>query len=237
MNDGQDITNGLVEFYQSFFVDLFSEKLLGFTDKSSEIPYNIMFVGATGAGKSTTLNGILGKDSAAVGHIRPETQNVRPYRLDEQITLWDTPGLGEDEEADKAHKEKITSLLKRRKGKGAFIDAVIVIVEAGRKDFGTLYELLQEIIFPNIPKGRILFAMNQADFAMKGNHWYSSFNLPDKVLKDFLDEAARDFAKRVYETTGVIVERPIYYSARTGYNMDVLKRKIVQTAHIVTRSS
>ena len=48
---------------------------------------------------------------------------------------------------------------------------VLVIIEGSNRDMGTTYQLLNEVVIPNIQSDRILVAINQADFAMKGRHW------------------------------------------------------------------
>ena len=55
-----------------------------------------MLIGATGTGKSTTLNAIFEADTAKVGHgFAPETINVTEHRLNNILRFWDTPGLGD----------------------------------------------------------------------------------------------------------------------------------------------
>lgn len=58
---------------------------------------NILFTGRTGAGKSSLINGITGKDVATEGDsLDPETLEVAKYSFeynDVKITVWDSPGL------------------------------------------------------------------------------------------------------------------------------------------------
>ena len=179
---------------------------------------NIMITGATGCGKSSTINAIFGTEVAEVGFgVDPETMEIRKYELD-NLVLWDTPGLGDGKEADNRHTKNIIKKLSEvDKNGNALIDLVLVILDGGSRDLGTAYELINKVIIPNFGEGkenRILVAINQADMAMKGRNWDYDKNEPNQKLVDFLEEKVRSVRDRVYEATGVTIE-PIYYSA--GY--------------------
>ncbi len=179
---------------------------------------NIMITGATGCGKSSTINAIFGTEVAEVGFgVDPETMEIRKYELD-NLVLWDTPGLGDGKEADNRHTKNIIKKLSEVDENGnALIDLVLVILDGGSRDLGTAYELISKVIIPNFGEGkenRILVAINQADMAMKGHNWNYDRNKPNWKLVNFLEEKVWSVQDRVYEATGIIVE-PIYYSA--GY--------------------
>ncbi|MBQ2617005.1 MAG: 50S ribosome-binding GTPase, partial [Synergistaceae bacterium] len=76
-------------------------------------PLDVMLIGATGSGKSTTLNGLFGSERAKVGHgFDPETMNISEHRLNELLNFWDTPGLGDSANQDKEHVKKIVDKLR-----------------------------------------------------------------------------------------------------------------------------
>lgn len=158
---------------------------------------NMMLVGATGCGKSSTINALfaVGEDGADEsgtdeGGIKdgetekrlvyvevakvgtkadPETKDIEKYKIGNLI-LWDTPGLGDGTETDEHHKEVITELLREKDEEGnALIDLVLVILDGSTKDLGTSYKILNEVIIPELKNdtSRILVALNQADIAMK----------------------------------------------------------------------
>ncbi|NRT78407.1 GTPase family protein [Clostridium beijerinckii] len=182
--------------------------------KSQKI--NIMIVGATGCGKSSTINALFGNEVSSVGvGVDPETIEISKYELGNLI-LWDTPGLGYGKEADEIHSDNIINKLREVNLKGKpLIDLVLVILDASSRDLGTSYQLINNIIIPNLGINRengILVALNQADLAMKGHYWNYEKNEPQEQLKDFLDRKIISVKNRIQEGTGVIIN-PIYYSA------------------------
>lgn len=177
---------------------------------------NLMITGATGCGKSSTINALFNTEVAKVGvGVDPETMDITKYELDNLI-LWDSPGLGDGKEADQRHAKNIINKLHERDANGnLLIDLVLVILDGSTKDLGTSYELINQVIIPNLgedKEGRILVAINQADMAMKGRYWDRTLNKPEPQLVEFLEEKARSVQKRIKEGTGISVT-PIYYSA------------------------
>jgi predicted GTPase len=76
---------------------------------------NILLVGSTGAGKSSTINSLFDINDAHVGlSPYPETMDISRYDLGNLI-LWDSPGLGDGESQDKEHCKKIINILKKMK--------------------------------------------------------------------------------------------------------------------------
>lgn len=195
-------------------------------------PLDVMVTGVTGAGKSTTLNGLFEKCVAKVGNgVDPETMDLTAYELNNVARFWDTPGLGDGVNRDKVHSKKIVDLLYKtytidNKVYG-WIDMVLIIIEGINRDMGSTYKLLNEIIVPNFQRDRILVAINQSDVAMKGRHWDSRYNRPDDTLENFLREQAQSIKRRVKEATGVEIITPVYYSGEHGYNVNKLMDLII----------
>ena len=117
-------------------------KMLKNVMRLKEKKVNIMITGATGCGKSSTINAMFDTEVARVGvGVDPETMEIEKYELDNLI-LWDTPGLGDGKEADNRHAKNIIKKLAEVDEEGnALIDLVLVILDGGTRDLGTSYEL------------------------------------------------------------------------------------------------
>ena len=178
---------------------------------------NLMITGGTGVGKSSTINALFGREISSVGiHAEPETMEISRYELNDKITLWDSPGLG-DGKKDPEHARKIVELLHRKDSEGAYlIDLVLVLADAASRDLGTTYSLISDVIVPNLgdendKKTRIIAALNKCDVVMP-RHWNYSTSTPDDVLMRELEDRADILRRRIKQTTGVDVET-MYYSA------------------------
>lgn len=105
--------------------------LVNLTDEQKKIVYekiskladeeiNILVVGGTGVGKSSTINALFQVDNsrsqvnaAKVGiGPNPETQVLSKYRLAQNLIIWDSPGLGESTAADISHIRAINAKLR-----------------------------------------------------------------------------------------------------------------------------
>ena len=202
---------------------------------------NLLITGGTGCGKSSTITALFNANVAKVGvGVDPETMDITKYELDNLI-LWDSPGLGDGIEADKRHSKNIVKKLSELDSDGnPLIDLVLVILDGSSRDYGTSFQLINEVIIPSFnPKDknkRILVAINQADVAMKGRYWNDKENRPEPQLEEFLKEKVISVKKRIYEATHVDIT-PIYYSAgyteedgtrRKPYNLSKLLAFIVK---------
>ncbi len=177
---------------------------------------NVLITGATGCGKSSTINALFKTEKAKVGTSpNPETMEITKYELG-PLTLWDSPGLGDGADADKRHAAGIRKLLTDKDENGnLLIDVILVILDGSSRDLGTSYELIRAVIAPCLnesDKKRLIIGINQADMAMKGKHWDSEKNKPDDVLMDFLKEKEQSVHDRILEATNLSIQ-PISYSA------------------------
>lgn len=190
-------------------------------------PLDLLIVGATGSGKSTTLKAITQKDEAKIGcGADPETMDTNYYMVNDFIRIWDSPGLGDGVKIDDEHRKKISDLLMKKYQRNyenyGFIDMVFVIIDASSRDLGTEYDLINNVILKHISPDRVLIAVNKADFVMYGRHWDKDSNQPDITLLYTLDEKVTSVKKRITESTGLNVPKPVYYLAEYKYNITKL---------------
>lgn len=201
-------------------------------------PLDILFVGATGVGKSSTLNALFGEDIATIGEgVDPETMQIEYYKVNEVLRIWDSPGLGDGIVEDERHEVIIKDSLRKNythdDSEWGFIDLVIVILDGSSRDMGTTYHLLEQVILHNIVPERVIIAINKADMAMSGRSWNKSTNRPKEKLLKFLEEKAISVANRLSQSTFLEIESPVYYSAEKKYNLDCLMDSIID--HIPTQ--
>lgn len=211
----------MIERFQDYRRDDINNKL----EIMGARPLDVVAVGVTGAGKSTTLNAFFQRVVAKEGDgVDPETMTIGEYSLNDVFRIWDTPGLGDSPMQDLKHEKEIIRLLHETYSQNGtsygLIDLAVVILDGSSRDMGTAYKLITKVLIPNIQKERILVLINQADVAMKtGRHWSQYGNTPDSVLMSFLDEKAHSVQRRIEEATGIRILMPICYSAKYGYNV------------------
>ena len=199
-------------------------------------PLDVLLVGATGVGKSSTINAIFGEAKAKVGNgCEPETQTISAFRAHEYFRIHDSAGLGDGKANDANHAKNITqellrtvSLVNDPKLYG-FTDLVMVILDGGGRDMGTTYQLLQNVILPVFDEKRVMVVVNQADMAMKGRYWNYHKRCPEPQLLDFLEQKVNSVRDRLKEATGITIRKPVYYSAEYGYNLDGVVRHIIDS--------
>jgi predicted GTPase len=83
------------------------------------------------------------------------------------------------------------------------------------------------VVLKSIEPQRVIVAINQADMAMKGRYWNYETNRPEPQLKQFLEEKSLSVQRRINESTGLKVNKPVYYSAKFGYNIKPLIDHII----------
>lgn len=206
------------------------DALLERLEKLKKQKINIMFVGATGVGKSSTINAIFDTKVARVGYgTDSETDRIKRYEMDNMV-LWDTPGLGDDPAKDRRYAAMIADALRARDADGGMlIDEVVVLIDGSSRDMKTAYEMLEKIIIPYIGEtNRVVIAINQCDIALKGRYWDHDRKEPDARLVSFLEEKTDSVKKRIEESTGVSIT-PIYYSALYHYNISKLLLSMVKS--------
>ncbi|HIF9231737.1 TPA: GTPase family protein [Photobacterium damselae] len=201
-------------------------------DRGLLYPIDVLVVGATGTGKSSTINALMNSVVAKVGQgVDPETQMISSHSLHKYLRFHDSAGLGDGIESDKRHSKAIIEKLCQpctvNGQQYGFIDLVLVILDGGSRDLGTVMQLLEHVVMKNISADRVVVAINQADVAMKGRHWQQDLKQPDPTLVQFLDKRAHSVQQRLRESTGRTIALPTCYSAYHGYHLEILMDSLV----------
>lgn len=184
---------------------------------SLDIPLNILLMGGTGVGKSSTINAIYGANRVEVGTgAGPQTQEIEQCQISKNITLYDSPGLSEGSEKDKQHMEKIHKLLTDTDENGnAKIDLALVIIDATVKGLGQEYETIKYLLKTLGDSKRILIGLNKCDCAVSERYFDRENNKLGKEQEQFLEDKVADLQERIKTDTGLSLGKDeiVYYSA------------------------
>ena len=198
---------------------------------------DILFIGATGVGKSSTLNSIITATVSRVGKgVDPETTDIKPYKLNREIILWDTPGLGDSPRADRKYENQIFKLLHVKKtnadgSSSPLIDLVVLIMDGSSREMGTTFTLLTGKLKKMLRKERLMVIVNQADCAMHSHEKFftnTKHNTTPELIA-FLEEKVISIKNRIAESTGFSIAKPLYYSAKYKYNIKTIFDSILDT--------
>lgn len=227
-----------------------------YTEYIDQTKLNILIIGGSGVGKSSTIKALLKDDTQesntspniGTSH-KPTTMEIQKYKISKNITIYDSPGLG-DGVKDEEHKKKILKLLQKETKKkaekefgfavslvsdnlfdngDALIDLALILVDATSRDYASAFESIKivgEAMEPEDRSKRILVAMNKCD---KSDNPEARMDYekrePNELLKAELDEKIKVLKERIKENTGIDID-PIYFSAgyegKNPYNIDKL---------------
>ncbi len=227
----------LISFIENAKIDEESRKIfLKNLAQFRQQELHILIAGPTGVGKSSTINALFDKEVAEVGYgVDTQTKVIKEWKLDENLFLHDTPGLGDGATADLLYKQMIKEELGKKHPDGsAVIDVALIIIDGSHRDMGTSIDLINDTIIPNIDKSRVLVAINQCDMADGGRGWNKKGNCPNKELVQRLNEKTESVQRRIKESTGVDIQ-PIYYSALHKYNISKLLSFIIKCTPVKKR--
>lgn len=193
-----------------------NDKHWNYVDKTT-YELQVMFIGKTGYGKSTTLNKLVGHTVFETSDVNVCTKDLynSMYRIDANIpsffVLSDLPGIGESNYADNHYYDWYREMLK-------YSQVVVYLLRADQRDFA-VDEMLFNNMFKNYAeKSKVIIALNYADKIEPINRKIGLSTEQLNSIKRKIDEVSHifDFPK----------EDILYYSATDGINFENLVTKI-----------
>lgn len=193
---------------------------------------NVLLIGGTGVGKSSTINALFHtndiqmESKAVVGEsANPQTMDIHHYVLN-NVVIWDTPGLGDSAEKDQQHQQKIVDKLREVDATGKpLIDLIFLVLDGTSRDFSSAYKLIKDVVAPNLQEGeksRLLIGINKADKVMHHKFWDDDTNQPKQELIAKLDDQSETVRRRITDDTGFSPE-VIYYAAGETHAGELLR--------------
>lgn len=200
---------------------------------------NVLLIGGTGVGKSSTINALFHtsdmqmEKKAAIGEsANPETMDIYHYPL-KNVVIWDTPGLGDSEEKDQQHQQKIVNKLREVDTTGRpLIDLIFLVLDGSSRDFSSAYKLIKDVVAPNLREGdknRLLIGINKADKVMHHTFWDYNTNQPTSKLIEKLEDQSQTVRNRIADDTGFSPD-VIYYAAG-----EIVEGELVQKPYNIAR--
>lgn len=190
----------------------------GYADKTA-YELQVMFIGKTGYGKSTSLNRLVGIPAFETSDVSACTKELYTgmYRINPDIpsflSISDLPGIGESGNADKQYYEWYKEML-------SYSQVVVYLLRADQRDFA-----MDEVLFKNMFKNasereKVILALNHADKVEPINRKEGLSSEQLESLRKKIDEISHifDFPKKDI----------LYFSARDGINFETLIKKIAK---------
>ena len=176
----------------------------------------VMFIGKTGYGKSTTLNKIVGQNVFETSDVSVCTKDLynSMYRINTSdpafFVVSDLPGVGESNYADDHYYKWYQEMLE-------YSDVVVYLLRADQRDFA-VDEMIFNNLFQNDDKSKVIIALNYADKV-------EPINRKSGLTQEQINSLNRkiDDVSRIFNTSK---ENILYYSATDGINFELLVQKI-----------
>lgn len=179
----------------------------------------VMFVGKTGYGKSTTINKIVGCDVFDTDDISSCTKDLfeADYRIDKKIPSFisfnDLPGIGESLEVDEKYLEWYRNMLEKSQ-------VVVYVLRADQRDYSEDEKVFKTLFKDKTTYEKVIMAINYADKIEPINRKEGLSNEQIANLQSKVEYVSNIFK---IEKNNII-----YYSAKDQINIDLLVDKIAK---------
>jgi small GTP-binding protein len=180
---------------------------------------NVLFIGQTGTGKSSTINRIIGKKYMLTTHVECCTKEVScvEYELGGSCYLCfcDMPGIGEGREVDKAYVKWYKEMVSKS-------ECVVYLMRADKRDYRVDLEMFNRLKRMGCKK-KVIVALNCVDKLPPSNRDFP-FQLSEAQMAN-LNEKISDVCG-VFKLSS---DKVVPISANENYNIKELKQKISET--------
>lgn len=184
----------------------------------------VIFIGKTGYGKSSTLNSIIGSKIFETNDVTSCTKELHSaeYRLDSKkpyyFSLCDLPGVGESSEVDEKYIEWYRNILLKS-------NCVVYVLRADQRDFTIDEKIFNSLFHSQTEKKKVIVALNYADKVEPINrkHPFRPSEAQLNNLKERMNQVSRLF--------NIPKGNILYYSAGESYNLESLIsiiKKVIQ---------
>lgn len=179
---------------------------------------NILFIGQTGTGKSTTINRITGGEYMLTSDVMCCTKEMNSisYEIDDDIfiSFCDMPGLGENSDADRKYKEWYSMMY-------GSADCVVYMLSADKRDLAIDQEEFRKL--SSLKADKIFIGINCVDKIPPITR--GVFLKPTPTQQENINRKNEDVARQMETSIFNIVD----FSAMEGYNLNELKERICET--------
>ncbi|MBD5365027.1 MAG: hypothetical protein HDR79_08805 [Bacteroides sp.] len=204
-----------------------------------EKPFKVAVIGQSGVGKSTTLNAVFGLKNYTSNLAEGTTdiiEEVFPLRDGFKLSIYDMPGLNNDEEKDIQYAKLYERILPG-------CDVIVYIINAHSRDFGEDCRILKDIVLPicntNEIKENLIIAVNKIDTIGENIdpndpelQWDIINNLPPTKLKEAIKTKLSDITDKLIDegllgtSNGLQPHQVVFFSAIKNYNLQDFIRAI-----------
>lgn len=206
-----------------------------------EKPFRVAVIGQSGVGKSTTLNSVFGLSNYTSNLVEGTTdivEEVFPLRDGFKLSIYDMPGLNNDEDKDILYAKLYEKILPG-------CDVIVYIINAHSRDFGEDCRILKDVVLPITKENKVMenliIAVNKIDTIGENIdpndpelQWDLLTNLPPQKLKSAIKTKLGDITDKLIDegllgtSDGLKSHQIVFYSAIKNYNLQDFIRAIAK---------
>jgi uncharacterized protein len=188
--------------------------------KEGDLTPQIVLIGKTGVGKSSTLNKLFNpQPNLLVDHVEPATLEILKLSLGArgELIVVDSPGLGVSEAADRRNMAAYRGIL-------AESDVAVWIIKADDRALGIDSSFITQVL-PEKLHNRLVVGINQID-KIEPAKWSEEFNLPSKE-QEISIKRKEEYVLKAFKGEGIEPLSLVSYSAFRNYRLTKLFRAMV----------